>query len=189
MSSSCGIDSDQELEELASICLLSQCPGCVLCQNSEFLTASRLIEELQRKIKEAADEVEHLKHLRQLRCHHFIAVTASVESCPRCGLSRPRTKTLALAGTRCVRQGCDKEIEQGLCPKYSRPKRACSRECYASWKESQEATLSQQTTQQDGCEQCGQGVGGSPQGQETQGATGTVRQGGAPGSGTADCLV
>ncbi len=60
-------DSDSSLDELASVCLLSQCLGCSLCQNSEFLTASRLIEELKKKIKDAEEEIEHLIRLRQVR--------------------------------------------------------------------------------------------------------------------------
>ncbi len=55
MSFSSETESDSSLEELASACLLSQCLGCSLCQNSEFLMASHLVEELKKNIKESND--------------------------------------------------------------------------------------------------------------------------------------
>ena len=141
MSSGWETESDPAFDELLSVCLLSQCGGCTLCQNTEFLPASRLIEELEAKIKDAAREAEHLHCLHQQRCNHHIVVDCSAESCARCGLIIPRSARHddPAKAAKCIREGCKNDVEPGLCLKNNKPKRACLRACYEAWKEEKQA--------------------------------------------------
>ncbi len=177
MNSSWETDSDSSLDEIISVCLLNQCLGCSLCQNSEFLTASRLIEELKKKIDDATVEIEHLRRLRQVRCNHHLILDRTAEVCARCGLHRSRLRAAAPLFVKCIRQGCEKEIEQGICQKHNRPKRACSLACYQEWKASREAGGPQQPAQtRNGRGERVQSHGGALQGDEAQGVAGSVQQ-------------
>jgi hypothetical protein len=178
MSSSWETDSDPELDELVTVCLLKQCLGCSCCQNAEFLTASRLIEELKKKIKDATEEIDFLVQLRRLRCNHHLILDRTAEVCARCGLHRTRlTETKChRKGAKCVRDGCENEAEQGLCPKDLKPKRACSYTCYRAWKEQREAVNFQHVGKHHP-----QGDGHAPAEQEVSGIEGAVRPGRAAG--------
>jgi hypothetical protein len=126
--------SDAEQEFYASYCLLSQCKGCSECQNGEALKATLLIGDLQEKIKEAQEEIEHLEELRRLLCVHHFAVHRKVETCARCGLSRESVPVCRDGKRRCIREGCVNDAEEGPCPKHGGPKLACSLACYDFWK-------------------------------------------------------
>ncbi len=166
MSQDIEFDCDVELEELASACLLSQCQGCDLCQSEEFLKASRRIEELRKDIDDAGKELDFFVCLRKVKCNHHWILNRAREFCKRCGLEGERLA--APEGARkCIRKGCGNQVEPGLCPKHNRPKRACSLDCYRKWQ--------QQSSHVGG----GDEQGGEPtsEGQEAQGATGSVQKG------------
>ena len=137
MSCSWETESDPELDELISACLLNQCLGCALCQNSEFLTASRLIEELKKKIEDAWLEIDHLQRLRRLRCNHHFIVDRTAEVCARCGLHCSRTSADGKVPAKCISDKCPNYAEAGTCAKHNRPKLACSLNCYKKWKAEQ----------------------------------------------------
>jgi hypothetical protein len=96
--SAADITESESSEEEVSVCIWNQCLGCEECQNGEALRAkirasqlSAEIEDLQRALIVAQEELEHIKRLQVAVCRHFLIVSATEVRCDRCGLSRPRS--------------------------------------------------------------------------------------------------
>jgi hypothetical protein len=93
------LTESESSEEEVSLCILNQCLGCPDCQNSEALLAGervRLleaeIEDLQRQLRTAQEELEHFNLLQAAVCKHFFIVSLTEIKCNRCGLRRPRAR-------------------------------------------------------------------------------------------------
>jgi molecular chaperone GrpE (heat shock protein) len=93
------VDSTESESSIDDIdwCILTQCLGCQECQNAEALRAkeraSQLKEEidnLQRRLRAAQEELARTELLRVAICQHFLIVTKDQERCERCGLVRRR---------------------------------------------------------------------------------------------------
>jgi hypothetical protein len=85
-----------EDDPIVSVCLLSQCKGCELCQTSQVIEASERIQALADSIEDyeaaidaARLELQHLLELRRLFCKHFWRTQLGRQLCPRCGKTQP----------------------------------------------------------------------------------------------------
>ena len=97
MSQQLSTESESEHSNGVSECFLTDCPGCVLCQNQEVLTATERIRQaeetlrwLQLLVTDTTRQLEHLLALRSLLCNHIWNIGETQETCIRCFLVRDR---------------------------------------------------------------------------------------------------